>query len=127
MVETFVKLQEKPSGPSPTAGDQAISGPIAGHGALRPAPATCLPPRMIESRATTAPIQIDDPINVRPGPYDPEKEQFERHSHLSPTLPYDHSGVTYAEHEDDGDDDGPKEHAIWILVGNLDSGEISSH
>ena len=59
--------------------------------------------------------------------------RIQRKSHLNDVhpnfhnLPYNRSEVILANHEDDGDDDRPKEHAVWILVGNLKSGKIPSH
>lgn len=126
MVESVVLLQENPSRPS-TAGNQAISPRNAEHGPLRPPSATYQSRKEIEPRAISAATEIDDPINARPGSHNREKEPFERHSHPSHILPYNHSWVTHVGHEDYGDHDGPKDQALWILVGNPNPRKISSH
>lgn len=120
MVESIVKLQA-----SATASDQTFFRPLPDRGLLRPPAATYLPRVEIESRASFGPIGIDDPPHARPGLHDPEKGPSERNSQHSHNLSYNHSRVTYA--EDEGDDDGPKQHTGWILVGNLISAKITSH
>ena len=126
MVESIVKLQRKRlSQASASASDQAFSRTIHEREPLRSPPATYLPCGKIESQATSAAIRIDKPFSTRPGLFDPEKGLFEQHSRHSHNLPYNHSRVTY--HEDDGDDDGPKQHTVWILVGSLVSGKVHSY
>ena len=119
MVESIVEIQGKcflP--PAAIAGGQAIFRPFAERGPVRAPPAKNPPERKNESQATSVPIGIEEPTNPRSGSHDPEKEPFDQRSHSSHSLPYNHSRVTYADHEDEGDDDGPKQHAIWILVGS---------
>ena len=118
MGESVVKLRERRSFPSiTTVGNQAISTPIAEGESLRPPAAPYRPEGEIEFLATSASIRINDPNSARPGSHDPEKRLFERHSHPSHNVPYNNSRVTYTDPENDGDDDGPKQHSIWILVG----------
>lgn len=124
MVESAVHFHERLYFPSSnTAGDRAFVGPAAENGPLKPAAATYLPHRDIESQAISAPNQIDDPSEARVDSHDAEKNPFERHSLSSHGLSYNHSRVTCG---DDEVDDGPQEHAIWILVGNPPSDKISS-
>lgn len=129
MVESIVKLQRKRlSQASASASDQALSRTIPEREPLRPPPATYLPYAKIESQAASAAITIDKPFNTRPGLLDPEKGLLERHSRHSHSLRYNHSRVTYHEDDgDDGDDDGPKQHTVWILVGSLASGKVHSY
>lgn len=117
MVESVVQLQGNGfSLLSATAGDQATSGPVAERRSPRlPAP-IYLPWREIESQDSSFQIGIRHSSNARPSLHDPEKEPFEWHSHPSLNLPCNNSRVTYADYEDGGDDDGPKEHAVWILI-----------
>lgn len=127
MVESVVQLQGNGfSLLSATAGDQATSGPVAERRSPRlPAP-IYLPWREIESQDSSFQIGIRHSSNARPSLHDPEKEPFEWHSHPSLNLPCNNSRVTYADYEDGGDDDGPKEHAVWILVGRPAVDKISS-
>ena len=120
MVASIVKLQALA-----TTSDQTFARPVPERGLLRPPAATYLPRVEIESQATFGPIGIDDPPQARPGLHDPEKGPSEQNSHHSHSLPYNHSRVTYA--EDEGDDDGPKQHTGWVLVGNPTSAKITSH
>ena len=116
--------------PAATAGGQAILRPFAERGPVRAPAAMYLPQKKHESQATSVSMGFEDPSNPRSGSRDPEKELFEQqHAHSSHTLPFNHSRVTNAlDHEDGGDDNGPKQHAIWILVGQSPprSGEVSS-
>lgn len=117
MVESFVKLHGRPSfQPITTADNQATLTVTAGYESLRPAAAAYLPGRKIESQITSASLRTDDPFNARTGSHDSEKGSFERHLHPTHNVSHTHSRVTDTDLEDDGDDDGPKEHAIWILI-----------
>ncbi|CAF9940707.1 MAG: hypothetical protein ALECFALPRED_008798 [Alectoria fallacina] len=127
MFESVVKLQGRPSSNLSIPCDRAFSRSNAEQRGLRPPAATYLPRRDFESYAFFAPIGIDHSANAQSGSQNPEKEPLERHSPYFHNLPYNHSEITLANHEEDGDDDRPKEQAVWILVGNLKSGKIPSH
>ena len=120
MGENNAQLQERqsfqPISPA-TASKKAISAPIVKRETVTPLPASSLSMREVDDlQGLSAPVRIEDPTNTRPRSYDPEKTSFGRHSY--PT-PYSHLRLTHANPEDDGDDDRPKEHAIWILVSIL--------
>ena len=118
MGERIVKLQQKLSfKPTATTGHQAIPTPAVEGSALRTPPEALLSGRGTESQAPSAPIRYAKPNKARSGSHDPEKGLSERHPQSTHNVPYGHSRVTYANPEDDGDEDRPKEHAIWILVG----------
>ena len=122
MGERFVKLQERPSfQPITTAGNQSTSTLVAGRQSLATPPAAYLHGRDTEFQATSAPIQTNDPAKVRTSSHDPEKGPIKLHSQPVRGVSYRHSRVTYADPEDDGDEDGPKKHAVWIMVGHLTS------
>ena len=128
MVESVVKLQEKSSSKaSTTAADQAVPRPVAEDGPWRPPASTYSPWTKVESQTPFASIGINPSINAQRGSHGPDKESYEWHTKLSHSLPCNHSRVIYAEHEDDGDDDRPKEHAFWILVGSSASSEVFRH
>ena len=120
MLESFLKLQERPSlQPINTADNQATPSLTAPNESLRPAAAAAaayLSGRRSESQTTSASLRFDDPANAPIGTHDPEKGPIERHLHPTHNVSYTHSRVTYADLEDNGDDDGPKEHAVLILV-----------
>ena len=121
MGERIVKLQQRLSfKPTATTGHQAIPARVVEGPSLRAPPEALLPGRGTESQATSAPVRFAKPTKARPGSNDPEKGLSEWHSHPTHNVPYSHSRVTYANPEDDGDEDRPKEHAIWILVGPFD-------
>lgn len=107
--------------PAATAGGQVIVRPFAERGPVRAPAATYLSQQKHESQATSVSIGFEDPSKPRSGSHDPEKEPFEQqHIHSSHHLPFNHSRVTNAlDNEDEGDDNGPKQHAIWILVGAI--------
>ena len=119
MGERTVKLQQRLSFKSTaTPGHQAIPTPVVEGPSLRAPPEALLPGRGTELQAAlSAPIRFAEPIRARSVSHDPEKGLAERLSRPTYNLPYSHSRVTYANPEDDGDEDRPKEHAIWILVG----------
>ena len=113
MGESVVKLQERLSFQSTTtAGNQPTSPPIAERASLRPPPAAHLLGSETDLESVSAPTRTND----KPDLHNPEKGPCQRPSHSTHSAPYGHSRVTYADPEDDGEDDGPKEHAIWILV-----------
>ncbi len=115
MGESIVKLRERRSFPSiTTVGNQAISTPIAKGESPGLPVAPYRPEEEIEFLATPTSIRIDDSTSARPGSHDPEKRLFERHSHPSHNVPYNNSRVTHTDPEDDGDDDGPKQHSIEL-------------
>lgn len=126
MGEKVLKLQERLSfQPITSAGNQATSALGTECESLRPPPDTYLLRRETESQPTIAPIRTYDLSQVRSGPHDPEKGLFSWHSQSAHDISYSHSRVTDTGTEDDGDEDGPKEHAIWILVGRSTSDKRS--
>lgn len=128
MAESVVKVQGQCClPPAATAGGQAIFRPFVECGPIRAPAATYLSQRKQGSQAASVPIEVENPTNPRSGSHDPEKEPFGQHSHSSHSLPYNHSRVTYADYEDEGDDSGLNQHAIWILVGSPIPGKIPSH
>ena len=117
MGDSIVQLQERQSfQPISAASNQIISTPIVERESLTSLPASSLDRRNVDLQALSAPVQIEDPINTRPITYDPEKGSFERHSYPTSDSQCNHLRLAHAIPEDDGDDDRPKEHAIWILV-----------
>ena len=126
MGERFIKLQERHSfQPITTAGNQSVPTPVAGRESLATPPAVYLHGRDTELQVTSAPIQTKDPAKARPGSHDPEKGPFKLQLQPVRGVSYSHSRVTYADPEDDVDEDGPKKHAVWIMVGHLTSAKIS--
>ena len=126
MGEKVVKLHEQLSFHLiTTAGNQAISTPGTEGESLRRPPEAHLPGRETELQATPAPIRTHDPTQVRSGSHDPEKGPLDWHLQPSHDVSISHSRVAYADSEDDGDGNGPKEHAIWILVGHFTSDKTS--
>ena len=122
MVESVVKLQEKTCArPSITGGDQAISRPVAAHIPLQTARETN---RLLSENSN--PRGFIKSTVARPGSHDLEKVSLERHLHSPDGSSYNHSRLTYVDQEDDRDEDGPKEHAIWILVGKSTACAICS-
>ena len=119
MAESAVKVHGKCYLPpaAPPSG-QAVFRPFVERGPVRAPAAMYLPQRKHESQATSVPIEVENVNNPRSGSHDPEKEPFGQHSHSSHSLPYNHSRLTYADYEDEGDDSTLNQHAIWILVGS---------
>ena len=117
----IVQLQERQSlQPISTAKNQAVSTPIVDRESLTPpSPVSPLSGREVDLHALSTPVRIEDPTNTRPGSHDPEKGSFRRHSYPTYNAPYSHLRLTHANPEDDGDEDRPKEHAIWISVSFL--------
>ena len=121
MGERIVKLQQRLSfKPTAPPGHQVIPTPVVECPSLRAPPEALLLGRGTELQSTSTPIRFTEPTKARPGSHDPEKGLSERHSQPTHNVPYSHPRVTYANPEDDGDEDRPKEHAIWILVGPFD-------
>ena len=113
MVENVVKLQEKTCARPPnTGGEQAVSRPVAAHMPLQAARETNW-----LLNETSAPMGLNNSTGAQPGSHDLEKGSWERHLRSPDGSSYNHSRLTYVDQEDDKDEDGPKEHAIWILVG----------
>ena len=113
MVENVVKLQESTCARQPnTGGDQAVSRPVAAHMPLQTARETN---RLLGE--TSAFMGLNNSNGARPGSHYLEKGSLERHLRSPDASSYNHSRLTYVDQEDDRDEDGPKEHAIWILVG----------
>ena len=126
MGDSIVQLQERRSFQTiSAASNQTISIPIVERESLTSPPASSLDTRDVDLQALSAPVQIEDPINTQPRSYDPEKGSFERHSYLTYDVQYNHLRLARANPEDDGDDDRPKEHAIWILVSTLPFNQAS--
>ena len=120
MVENVGKFQEKPcTRPPNTGGDQAVSRPVAVHMPLQTPRETN---RLLSE--TSAPMGLNSSNGARPGSHDLEKGSLERHLRSPDRSSYNHSRLTYVDQEDDSDEDGPKEHAIWILVGKSISGAL---
>ena len=122
MVENVVKLQEQTCArPPDTGGEQAVPRPVAVHMPLQTARHTNQP-----LSGTSASMGLYNSNGARPGSYDLEKGSLERHIHSPDDSSYKHSRLTYVDQDDDRDEDGPKEHAIWILVGKSISCAICS-
>lgn len=120
MGEKVLKLQERLSfQPIDTAGNQATSTLGTECESLRPPPDAYLLRRETGSQPTIAPIRTYDSTEIPFGLHDLEKGLCNWHSQPAHEISYSHSRVTYTDPEDDSDEDGPKEHAIWILVGHL--------
>ena len=118
MGDRILKLQQRLSfKPTATPGHEIISTPVVERPSLRVPPEALLPRRGSELQATSAPIRFAEPTRARSGSHDPEKALSERHSQSTHNISYSHSRVTCANPEDDGDEDRPREHAIWVLVG----------
>ena len=100
-----------------TPGHQAIPTLVVEGSYLKAPPEALVPRRGTELQATSARTRFAEPTKARPGSHDPEKGMSERHAQSTHNVPHSHSRVTYANPEDDGDENRPKEHAIWILVG----------
>lgn len=112
MFENVVKLQEKTcTRPPNTGGDQAVSRPIAAHMPLQTPRETN---RLLSE--TSSPMELNNSNGARPGSYDLEKGSLEWHLRSPDGSSYNHSRLTHVDQEDDSDEDGPKEHAIWILI-----------
>ena len=113
MVENIVEFQVEITCARPpnTRGDQAVSRPVAAHMTLQTARGTN---RLLSE--TSSPMGLNNSNGARPGSHDLEKGSLERHLRSPDGLSYNHSRLTYVDQEDDRDEDGPKEHAIWILV-----------
>ena len=119
MGESVVTLEEEHSfQPVIVARHQASSIPVPDCQSPRPLPASYPARRETEIHVIPYPPRIDGPTNVRSSSHDSEKGSLELNSHHTHDVPYSHSRIAFADPEDDGDD-GPKEHAIWIMVGNL--------
>lgn len=126
MGEKVLKLQERLSlQPITTTGNQPTSTLDTESESLRPPPDAYLPRRETESQPTIVPIRTYDLTQVRSGSHDPEKGLFNWHSQPAHDISYSHSRVTDTDLEDDSDEDGPKKHAIWILVGHPTSDKRS--
>ena len=122
MIENVVKLQEKLCARPPnTRGDQAVSRPVAAHMPLQTSRETN---RLLSE--ISYPMGLNNSNRTRPGSHDLEKGCLERHLRSPDGSSYNHSRLTYADQEDDSDEDGPKEHAIWILVAKSISCAICS-
>ena len=100
---------------TPDIDDHPLRHPAAAH----------LPSGKNIEREKLAPGRSDRPQRSRRNEYDPEKVALNRNSMLSQPVhafpPYpQHSaypGDLYDDDEDDDDEeDGPKRHAVWILV-----------
>ena len=117
MNEKIIKLQERLSfTPITTAGHLAISTPVI-EGAFLSTPPEA--GRETDLQATSAPIQTEEPTKARPGSHDLEKDLSKLPSQPAHYVSKNHSKVTHVNPEDERDEDRPKEHAIWILVGTL--------
>ena len=122
MVENVVKLQrETCARPPNTGGKQAVSRPVAAHMPLQALRETN---RLLSE--TSPPTELNNSNGAQPGSHDLEKGSLERHLRSPDGSSYNHSRLTYVDQEDDKDEDGPKEHAIWILVGRSISYAICS-
>ena len=101
--------------PTPDIDDHPLRHPAAAH----------LPSRKNIEHEKLAPGRSNRPQRSRRNEYDPEKVALNRNSMLSQPVhafpPYpQHSaypGDLYDDDDDDDDEeDGPKRHAVWILV-----------
>ena len=115
-----VKVQERLAvKPIVTAGHQAISTPFTERDCLRSPPEAYLRGRETELQATLAPIWTNEPTKAQSSSHNPEKVPSNYGSRPAQDIVYDYSKLIYATPEDDGHEDQPKEHVIWIWVGFL--------
>ena len=102
--------------------EHGIHTPDIDHRPLRPPAAAHLPSGKNIKHEKLAPSRSERPHRSRPNVRDPEKVSFDHKS--MPSQPI-HAFPRYPQHsaypddlydDDDDDEDGPKRHAVWILV-----------
>lgn len=121
--DTFVQRPVYVAHPSEKA--HALPAAELDHRLLRkPPPALHAPSSRNSVQSNALSHQSRGREGSQPTRRDPEKGSIDHQQMLSLRLPSSHTSVAYAGNEDDDfdddEEDGPKRHAVWILVRNLD-------